>query len=220
MLKSEQREHGNAYCRYCNSRIIARLSYQWFIKVEHDARARLNLLLENGQFRIHPTKYEADYKKWARKFNRKRRTFPVMVGGALYGCPEKLGFSADWCISDKLNRGTPFLPICVKYVIRKRFPLHPPQHCQHCGNPGPVLETDVIDMWLSCALWCFCANRNVTDELQTLQRIAEKAICVTGSDLLYLWITIIAMLSTQLRDPLPFKDVIIHPVVAMSREEK
>ena len=78
----------------------------------------------------------------------------------------------------------------------------------------------MIDMWLSCALWCFCANRNVTDELQTLQRIAEKAICVTGSDLLYLWITIIAMLSTQLRDPLPFKDVIIHPVVCDEQGRK
>ncbi|BAZ33995.1 condensation domain-containing protein (plasmid) [Cylindrospermum sp. NIES-4074] len=124
---------------------------------------------------------------------------------------------ADWCISRQIESGNSIPAYLCNSCGKETVYLEViPKQCKHCGSCDLRLETDVLDMWLSCALWCFCANQNFTEAIDVLQQIAKNTVCVTGFDLIYLWITTTALLSTQLGF-LPFKDVVIHPIVCDDR---
>jgi valyl-tRNA synthetase len=84
--------------------------------------------------------------------------------------------------------------------------------CRACGDTTLPVD-DVIDLKLGDALWPFCANQRYAKDAGNLAEIGTRAACVTGLDLLFYWIMPIVMLSTTLDDPLPFRDVVIHPLV-------
>lgn len=91
----------------------------------------------------------------------------------------------------------------------------------HLYSDANCLPNYRMDMMISCALWAFTANSIYGPSMTgpvTLK--VEKSICVTGLDLLFFWIATIVALAPGIGRPIPFSDVIVHPLVMDRRGRK
>ena len=73
-------------------------------------------------------------------------------------------------------------------------------------------DPDTLDTWFSSALWPFATLGwpDATDDLKTFY---PTSVLVTAREILYLWVARMVFSGLELAGDIPFKDVLIHPVV-------
>ncbi len=109
----------------------------------------------------------------------------------------------DWCISRQLWWG-------------HRLPVFENQKTKalKIALPGTLDETwvqsyDVLDTWFSSALWpLLCVDWKKGQKLQP--QLYPFSVLVTGSDLLFFWVSRMMAYSLFLVDDIPFHKVIMH----------
>ena len=120
----------------------------------------------------------------------------------------------DWCISRQLSWGHP-IPLWrhrddpAKIVCQKEYGVLPLEVAK--DKRSWVQETDVLDTWFSSALWPIATL--LDDPKKNL--FYPTSLLITGFDILFFWVTKMALLSSYLAkktkaDKRPFKDVFLH----------
>jgi valyl-tRNA synthetase len=206
---------GNAYCRYCNSKCISRESSGWYLKISSLVSGGRSAL-KNGDVTIYPKHYTSVCDEWmaglsadlSADLNKPKKWWD----GHCMAVQKSLASNSDWCISRNLNNGNR-IPICQCDNCGE-FQIIGKSNCKNCNGRIFTAETQVMDMWLSCALWCFAQNKIYTDVTIT------DSLTVTGYDLLYLWVSTTIMLGSVLNEKIPFDKVVIHPVIGDSHGRK
>jgi valyl-tRNA synthetase len=87
-----------------------------------------------------------------------------------------------------------------------------PEACPDCGGRSWVQDPDVLDTWFSSALWPF-ATLGWPEKTESLSYFYPTDLMITGRDILYLWVLRMVMTSTECRDEIPFKTVLVHPTI-------
>ncbi|HSX25293.1 MAG TPA: valine--tRNA ligase [Candidatus Andersenbacteria bacterium] len=82
------------------------------------------------------------------------------------------------------------------------------------GGPEGEYEQDpdTLDTWFSSALWPF-ATLGWPEETADLKQYYPTSVLVTAREILYLWVARMIFSGLELVRDVPFRDVLIHPVV-------
>jgi valyl-tRNA synthetase len=87
----------------------------------------------------------------------------------------------------------------------------------HVGTSEPAGEgwerdPDVLDTWFSSALWPF-ATLGWPQDTPELRAFYPTNVCVTGRDIIFLWVARMIMMGLAFREQIPFDDVHITSII-------
>ena len=121
----------------------------------------------------------------------------------------------DWCIGRQLWWG-------------HRIPAYHCADCQHitigtkitscskCSSGKVEQDSDSLDTWFSSWCWPFAIFKNPED----LKYYYPIDTIISGSDILFFWITRMIMASLFFTDKLPFKNIYLHQLIRDENNEK
>ncbi len=207
LIATEEHAMSVATSQRTGAVIEPRLSLQWFLTVKPLAEKAVRAV-EQGHIRFTPAMYAKTYFEWMRN---------------IY----------DWCISRQLWWGQRipayYCGGCgTMCVARLR-----PERCGTCDGTALEQDSDVLDTWFSSGLLPFTVfgwpERN-TD----LEQLYPTDLLVTGSDILFFWVSRMIMLGIHfmleqpmpdgsartLRDAVPFREVYMHALVRDADRQK
>ena len=187
--------------------IEPRLSLQWFLKIQPLADTAI-AAVEEGHIRFTPAMYAKTYFEWMRN---------------IY----------DWCISRQLWWGHRIPAYDCQACGTMCVATSRPERCGSCGSAELEQETDVLDTWFSSGLLPFTVF-GWPEQTLDLQQLYPTDLLVTGSDILFFWVSRMIMLSTHfmldvpmpdgrkrlLSDAVPFREVYIHALVRDADRQK
>ncbi|MGL4208157.1 MAG: class I tRNA ligase family protein, partial [Candidatus Adiutrix sp.] len=177
--------HAVGTCYRCKTVIEPNLSKQWFVKTGPLAQKAAQAVRDERTVFV-PKNWEKTYFEWVDNIR-------------------------DWCISRQLWWGHQI----------------PAWHCQHCGQTvvsrqdpsccpacqgALTRDLDVLDTWFSSALWPF-STLGWPDKTPDLARYYPTTVLVTGFDIIFFWVARMMMMGLHFMGEVPFKTVLIHPLV-------
>lgn len=176
---------GLGYCERCHTVIEPYLSEQWYLRMAELAKPAIEVV-EKNQVQFIPERYAATYLDWMRNIR-------------------------DWNISRQLWWGHR-IPIwtCENEHI-DAYEL-PPEKCAHCDSTKLEQDPDVLDTWFSSALWPF-ATLGWPDKTPELKTYYPTSILSTAREIINLWVARMIFTSMKFVGTIPFKQVLIHPVI-------
>ncbi len=186
----------------CGTVIEPYLSEQWYVKM-NDKKHSLSIsaieAVEDGRVKFIPDRYAEHYKNWLRNIK-------------------------DWCISRQLWWGHQ-IPAwhCKKcnshgvVQLERREYYGPiketiPAKCDKCSSPELVQDPDVLDTWFSSALWPF-ATLECRDDANLVKDFYPTTVLATAREIINLWVSRMVFMSLEFKKDVPFKEVLIHPVI-------
>lgn len=178
--------HGLGYCERCHTVIEPLLSEQWYVRMKELAEPAIKVVEEERIVFI-PERYSATYLDWMRNIR-------------------------DWCISRQLWWGHR-IPLwtcldCGKLDAYEEAP----GACAHCKSSKLEQDPDVLDTWFSSALWPF-ATLGWPDETRELKVFYPTTVLSTAREIINLWVARMIFTSLKFVGKIPFKQVLIHPVI-------
>jgi len=81
-------------------------------------------------------------------------------------------------------------------------------------------DGDVLDTWFSSGLFPFSTMGWPDEENPDYKAFFPNTLLETGYDILFFWVARMVMMSLWLTDKLPFKEVLLHPMVCDSEGKK
>ena len=181
---------------------------QWFVDTKSMAERALQAV-DKGDLIIHPSEFIIDWKRWHENIR-------------------------PWCISRQLWWGhrIPAYRVFVdgvaqdgdkEWVAARNDEEAIKTASEKLGVPADRIKVaqdeDVLDTWFSSALLPFTAMgwpENTSD----LQKYYPGTILETGWDILTFWVSRMVMMSLELNDCVPFKTVLLHPLVRDAQGRK
>lgn len=189
-LLAEKKEYVNGvgHCERCHTVIEPLLSDQWYVRMKELAQPAINVV-EEGRVQFVPERYASTYLDWMNNIR-------------------------DWCISRQLWWGHR-IPIwtCQKCQHIDSYETAP-QACPKCDAPGEEMtqDEDVLDTWFSSALWPF-ATLGWPEDTKELKLFYPTTVLSTAREIINLWVARMIFTSMKFLKTIPFKHVLIHPVI-------
>jgi valyl-tRNA synthetase len=181
------------------------LTDQWFVAMSKPTAKHAGGLagraldaVRNGDVKFHAEHWSATYYHWLENIQ-------------------------DWCISRQLWWGHQ-IPAWYDekgnvYVGRSEEEIRAKN--ASVGNSLLRRDEDVLDTWFSSALVCHTTlgwpdqSRFTRDEVYL-----PSNVLVTGNDIIFFWVARMIVMTLHFTDQVPFKDVIINPMVRDSEGNK
>jgi valyl-tRNA synthetase len=185
LIETREHKHNVGHCERCNTPIEPILSDQWYLRMA-DLAQLASKAIEEGEVRFVPDRYGHTALEW-------------------------LGKVRDWNISRQLWWGHQ-IPIWTCDNGHVDAFETAPAKCPTCGSPHLEQDADVLDTWFSSALWPF-ATLGWPEETQLLADFYPTAALSTAREIINLWVLRMMFMSLKFLGKIPFKDVLIHPVV-------
>lgn len=181
---------------------------QWFVNCDNMAKRAMDAV-KDGELRILPEMHVSTWNHW-------------------------LGNMRPWCVSRQLWWGhrIPAYFACTKaeegkidqnaneyksrwIVARSEAEARKQAAALLKVSEGDVVlaqDEDVLDTWFSSGLFPFSVM-GWPDNTADLAGFFPTSLLETGLDILFFWVARMVMMSLQLTDQLPFKDVYLHAMV-------
>jgi valyl-tRNA synthetase len=184
--ESKDYTHGVGHCERCHTVIEPLLSDQWYVRMKDLAEPAIKVV-EEDRIVFVPGRYAATYLDWMRNIR-------------------------DWCISRQLWWGHR-IPIftCTACGHQDAFEEVPPA-CTKCGAQEMEQDPDVLDTWFSSALWPF-ATLGWPEETDEMRIFYPTTVLSTAREIINLWVARMIFTSLKFTGKIPFKHVLIHPVI-------
>jgi len=178
--------HGVGHCERCNTVIEPYLSEQWYLRMKELAEPAITAV-EDERVVFIPERYSSTYLDWMKNIR-------------------------DWNISRQLWWGHR-IPVwtCKKCSHVEAFE-ETPAACTKCGESQLEQDPDVLDTWFSSALWPF-ATLGWPEETPVMKAFYPTTVLSTAREIINLWVSRMIFMSLKFMKTIPFKQVLIHPVV-------
>jgi valyl-tRNA synthetase len=186
----------------CGTEIEPFLSDQWYLKMSELAEKTLKTVCEDKNAVFTPARYTDLFKAWLENIQ-------------------------DWCISRQIWWGHR-IPVFyyedqgkLHYFASKdhdaeNLPTEDPTRLDASGAAYDISglkvyqDEDVLDTWFSSALWPYAA---MNDDQQVQDKYFPTSILATAREIINLWVTRMIFSAEYFKAEVPFKDILIHPVV-------
>jgi valyl-tRNA synthetase len=177
--------HGVGHCERCHTVIEPYLSDQWYVSMKELVEPAIKAV-EDDRIVFVPERYATTYLDWMRNIR-------------------------DWNISRQLWWGHR-IPIWTCENGHEDAFEEPPTECTKCGSKKLEQDPDVLDTWFSSALWPF-ATLGWPGENRVLKEFYPTTVLSTAREIINLWVSRMIFMSFKFMKTIPFKHVLIHPVV-------
>jgi valyl-tRNA synthetase len=203
LVKVEEYSHSVGHHDKCGTVIEPLLKLQWWVRCDDLARKALDAI-RAGRVTYTPERFTQMETEW-------------------------LASIRPWCISRQIWWGhrIPF-HYCLQcdpgVSRRERAALEvrenaqpiasvdPPENCPRCGSTELAQDPDVLDTWVSSALWPF-ATLGWPRETPELAAFYPTDLMITGRDILFLWVARMIMTGEEFVGREPFREVLVHATV-------
>lgn len=175
--------HSVGHSERTGVQVEARLSTQWFVKMEPLAKASLDG--QDGADRVDfvPPRFENTFSSWMENIH-------------------------DWVISRQLWWGHQIPAWYHKQTGEVYVGMEAPADPENWEQ-----ETDVLDTWFSSALWPFSTMGWPDTDSEDFKRYFPTDTLVTGYDIIFFWVARMMFQSKEFTGRRPFKNVLIHGLI-------
>lgn len=185
LVEAQDYTNGVGHCERCNTVIEPYLSDQWYVSMKELAEPAIKAV-EDDRINFIPGRYAATYLDWMRNIR-------------------------DWCISRQLWWGHRIPIYTCENGHEDAFETAPTE-CTKCGSTKFEQDPDVLDTWFSSALWPF-ATLGWPTENEVLKEFYPTTVLSTAREIINLWVSRMIFMSFKFMKTIPFKHVLIHPVI-------
>jgi len=185
LKETQDYTHGVGHCERCNTVIEPYLSEQWYLKMKDLAQPAIQAV-EDERIQFIPERYANMYLEWMRNVR-------------------------DWNISRQLWWGHR-IPVWTCENGHPEAYEAAPDKCYECGSTKMEQDPDVLDTWFSSALWPF-ATLGWPEETPEFKAFYPTTVLSTAREIIYLWVSRMIFTSLKFTGTIPFKHVLIHPVI-------
>jgi valyl-tRNA synthetase len=165
------------------------LSLQWFVKMEALAQPALKAY-RSGRLRFVPERWGRTYEQW-------------------------LSTIRDWNVSRQIWWGHR-LPVWYTpqgdAVVAETEEAARGIALQRYGTQELTQDADTLDTWFSSGLWPF-SILGWPEQTTELQCWYPSQVLVTGNEIIFLWVARMVMLGLHFMGEIPFREVVITPLV-------
>ena len=197
LVQEEEITHAVPYGDRSGTVIEPRLTDQWFVDTKPLAKRAIEVV-ENGEVRFFPEKWENTYFDWMRNIE-------------------------PWCISRQIIWGHQipawYAPNGEIFVERTEEEAVAEAAKQGFTKEQLRRETDVLDTWFSSGLWPF-ATLGWPEKTERLEKYYPTSTLVTGFDIIFFWVSRMMMMGLYFMKQPPFKDIYIHALVRDDKGQK
>ncbi|WP_282041056.1 valine--tRNA ligase [Winogradskyella flava] len=186
--------------------IEPRLSDQWFLKMEDLAKPALDAVLNNGDVKLFPKKFENTYRHWMeniRDWNISRQLIWGQQIPAYYYGDGKEDFVVAESIEDAVK---------LARVRTSNSELQASSLKQ---------DTDALDTWFSSWLWPISVFDGIRNpENNEIKYYYPTNDLVTGPDILFFWVARMIIAGYEYKDQKPFENVYLTGLVRDKQRRK
>lgn len=179
-------DQGIGHCERCHTVIEPMLTDQWYLSMKELAEPAIKAV-EEERVQFVPERYASTFIDWMSNIR-------------------------DWNISRQLWWGHRVPVWTCKDCGNVDAFEEPPTECNNCQSKNFVQDEDVLDTWFSSALWPF-ATLGWPEQTTELKVFYPTTVLSTAREIINLWVSRMIFMSLRFLKTIPFKHVLIHPVI-------
>jgi valyl-tRNA synthetase len=184
--KVEPYHHSVGHCDRCDEVVEPMVSKQWFMRMAELAKPALDAV-KQGDIKIIPERMAKVYYNWMYNIR-------------------------DWTISRQLWWGHRIPAWYCQNCDRVIVEMEDPAVCDDCGSARIERDPDVLDTWMSSALWPH-STLGWPEQTEDLDYFYPTNVLETGHDILFFWVARMIMMGIENTGDIPFDTVYLHGMV-------
>ncbi|SHJ27041.1 valyl-tRNA synthetase [Arenibacter nanhaiticus] len=206
LVKTEQHLNKVGTSERTKAVIEPRLSDQWFLKMEELAKPAIKAVLEDGDVKLFPKKFENTYRHWMeniRDWNISRQLWwGQQIPAYYFGDGQE-----DFVVAESKEEALE--------LARKKS-----------GNPTLAADElrqdeDALDTWFSSWLWPISVFNGIMEpNNKEIEYYYPTNDLVTGPDILFFWVARMIVSGYEYRDEKPFQNVYLTGLVRDKQRRK
>lgn len=186
--------------------IEPRLSDQWFLKMENLVKPAIKSVLEDGEIKLYPKKFENTYRHWLeniRDWNISRQLWwGQQIPAYYYGDGNE-----DFVVAETIEEAVTLAQIRTGNA--------------NLTTKNLTQDADALDTWFSSWLWPMAVFGGITDpESADFKYYYPTNDLVTGPDILFFWVARMIIAGYEYTGKKPFTNVYLTGLVRDSQRRK
>ena len=204
LVKTEQHINKVGTSERTKAVIEPRLSDQWFLKMEGLAKPALEAVLDSGDVKLHPKKFENTYRHWMeniRDWNISRQLWwGQQIPAYYYGDGKK-----DFVVAESRD-----------LAFEKAKAIKPGLKEEELRQ-----DPDVVDTWFSAWLWPISVFGGILEpDNPEVNYYYPTSDLITGPDILFFWVARMIISGYEYRGERPFENVYLTGLVRDKQRRK